>query len=223
MKRKTDNFSKFYNKKSNAAIKESFRQEKKAAKRERKEGIERHFEEKRKARAAQEGQPQRPAKATGPVKPAAPGKPAPGAIPGKTAPGINPGKSVSHPAAKPAPAARPGSAEQLPLNKYIAHSGVCSRRDAAELIKQGKVTVNGQFVTEPGTKVQPADTVKVSGKKVTISHNLVYILLNKPKDYITTTDDPQGRKTVLQLIRQATPERVFPVGRLDPTPAACCC
>jgi len=215
MKRKTDNFSKFYNKKSNAAIKESFRQEKKAAKRERKEGIERHFEEKRKARAAQEGQPQRPAKATGPVKPAAPGKPAPGAIPGKTAPGINPGKSVSHPAAKPAPAARPGSAEQLPLNKYIAHSGVCSRRDAAELIKQGKVTVNGQFVTEPVTKVQPADTVKVSGKKVTISHNLVYILLNKPKDYITTTDDPQGRKTVLQLIRQATPERVFPVGRLD--------
>jgi len=83
MKRKTDNFSKFYNKKSNAAIKESFRQEKKAAKRERKEGIERHFEEKRKARAAQEGQPQRPAKATGPVKPAAPGKPAPGAIPGR--------------------------------------------------------------------------------------------------------------------------------------------
>lgn len=178
MKRKTDNFSKFYNKKSNAAIKEEFRQEKKAAKRERKEAIERHFEEKRKHRAAQEAQAQ---KVPNPAKPAAP----------------------------------QASAEQLPLNKYIAHSGVCSRRDAAELIKLGKVTVNGKLVTEPGTKVMPADMVKVNGKKVTISHNFVYILLNKPKDYITTTDDPQGRKTVLQLIRQATPERVFPVGRLD--------
>jgi len=193
MKRKTDNFSKFYNKKSNAAIKEEFRQEKKAAKRERKEGIERHFEEKRKLRAQQEAQAQRPTKAANPAKPTAKA-----AVPGKP------------PAAAPQ---APG--EQLPLNKYIAHSGVCSRRDAADLIKQGKVTVNGQLVTEPGTKVQPADTVKVNGKKVTISHNLVYILLNKPKDYITTTDDPQGRKTVLQLIRQATAERVFPVGRLD--------
>jgi len=192
MKRKTDNFSKFYNKKSNAAIKEEFRQEKKAAKRERKEAIERHFEERRKARAAQEAQAQRPAKPT-PIAKA--GKPA------TTAPQ--------------APGANHGPAEQLPLNKYIAHSGVCSRRDAADLIKLGKVTVNGQLVTEPGTKVMPADTVKVNGKKVTISHNFVYILLNKPKDYITTTDDPQGRKTVLQLIRQATTERVFPVGRLD--------
>ena len=182
MKRKTDNFSKFYNKKNNAAIKEEFRQEKKAAKRERKEAIERHFEEKRKARAAQEAQPQRPAAAK-PVKPTG--------------------------------AAPQAPAQQLPLNKYIAHSGVCSRRDAADLIKLGKVTVNGKLVTEPGTKVMPSDTVKVNGKKVTISHNFVYILLNKPKDYITTTDDPQGRKTVLQLIRQATTERVFPVGRLD--------
>jgi 23S rRNA pseudouridine2605 synthase len=101
------------------------------------------------------------------------------------------------------------------LNKYIAHGGICSRRDAAELIRQGKVTVNGQPVTEPGTKVSPTDLVKVGGKKVTISRNFVYILLNKPKDYITTTDDPLGRKTVLDLIRQATTERVFPIGRLD--------
>ena len=105
--------------------------------------------------------------------------------------------------------------DQLPLNKYIAHGGICSRRDAAELIRQGKVTVNGQPVTEPGTKVTPTDLVKVSGKKITISRNFVYILLNKPKDYITTTDDPQGRRTVLDLIRPATTERVYPVGRLD--------
>ena len=205
MKRKTDNFSKFYNKKSNAAIKEEFRQEKKAAKKERKAAIERHFEEKRKTRVQQEQQAQRPVKQH-PAAPGVPAKPAtshsPGAKPGKPATAVKPGASA-------------GPAEQLPLNKYIAHSGVCSRRDAAELIKQGKVTVNGQPVTEPGTKVVPTDTVKVDGKKVTISHNFVYILLNKPKDYITTTDDPQGRRTVLDLIRHATPERVFPVGRLD--------
>ena len=229
MKRKTDNFSKFYNKKNNAAIKESFRQEKKAAKRERKEAIERHFEEKRKARAGQETQAQRP------IGKSAPGKPVPGKStpakpsPGKSAPGKPAGPVRSAPGAKPTngpaaaapstgpskPTAPSGHADQLPLNKYIAHSGVCSRRDAAGLIKEGKVTVNGQPVTEPGTKVVPTDTVKVNGKKVTISRNFVYILLNKPKDYITTTDDPQGRKTVLDLIRQATPERVFPVGRLD--------
>jgi 23S rRNA pseudouridine2605 synthase len=82
-------------------------------------------------------------------------------------------------------------------------------------VKSGKVTVNGQPVTEPGTKVAATDTVKVNGKKVTLSRNFVYILLNKPKDFITTTDDPQGRKTVLDLIGKATSERVFPVGRLD--------
>jgi len=211
MKRKTDNFSKFYTKKNNAAIKESFRQEKKAAKRERKESIERHFEEKRKARAAQEAerskqQTQRPAK---PGKPALSNSGKPGDRPGTGKPTSTSGKPAANPGAAPA------SGEQLPLNKYIAHAGVCSRRDAADLIKQGKVTVNGHPVTEPGTKVQPSDTVKVNGKKVVISRNFVYILLNKPKDYITTTDDPQGRKTVLDLIRHATTERVFPVGRLD--------
>ncbi|HEY4109200.1 pseudouridine synthase [Puia sp.] len=253
MKRKTDNFSKFYNKKNNAAIKEAFRQEKKTAKRERKEAIEKHFEEKRKARFGEPQQPQRPvrggkpafgAKAApgakaGPGKQvpmanAAPGKPSPTA---KAAPGAStaqgrftptkagPGKlahgAPTAPGAKPASGAKPATGapahhgEQLPLNKYIAHSGVCSRRDAADLIKLGKVTVNGKPVTEPGTKVLPTDTVKVNGKQVTISRNFVYVLLNKPKDYITTTDDPQGRKTVLDLIRQATPERVFPIGRLD--------
>jgi 23S rRNA pseudouridine2605 synthase len=103
----------------------------------------------------------------------------------------------------------------MPLNKYIAHSGICARRDAAELVKQGKVTVNEQLVIEPGTKVSEYDIVKVSGKTITISKNFVYILLNKPKDYITTSEDPQGRKTVLDLVRTATEERVYPVGRLD--------
>lgn len=187
MKRKTDNFSKFYNKKNNAAIKESFRQEKKAAKKERREAIERRFEERRQAQSHPTPAPQsRIDKKTIPAS--------------KTTPDNN-------------PAAPTG--EQLPLNKYIAHGGICSRRDAADLIKQGKVTVNGKSVTEPGTKVLPTDLVKVNGKKVTISRNFVYVLLNKPKDYLTTMDDPQGRRTVLDLIRSATTQRVFPVGRLD--------
>ncbi|RYY90539.1 MAG: rRNA pseudouridine synthase, partial [Chitinophagaceae bacterium] len=103
----------------------------------------------------------------------------------------------------------------MPLNKYLAHGGVCGRREAAELVKSGKVLVNGAVVTEPGYKVQESDTVTFGGKKVTPTGNLVYILLNKPKDYITTTDDPQQRKTVLDLIARATEERVYPVGRLD--------
>jgi 23S rRNA pseudouridine2605 synthase len=297
MKRKTDNFNKFYNKKRNSAIKEQFRQEKKAAKKERKEAIERRFEEKRQARGMQspDGPPTgKFARQTGPAASRAnPGKKGPysgrtgptggrndaaagryasknvpgaepvereshfqkklpgkkmpptiilkeasakpgmaaakgfsGATPGKPgapmqAPkGSNPGTSPkgTAPGAQPAkgPLHNPGPAsETLPLNKYIAHGGICSRRDAADLIRAGKVSVNGQTITEPGTKVLPTDTVKVQGKKVTISRNFVYILLNKPKDYITTTEDPQGRKTVLDLIRQATTERVFPVGRLD--------
>lgn len=104
---------------------------------------------------------------------------------------------------------------EMPLNKYLAHSGVCSRRDAAEVIKQGKVKVNGTLVTEPGHKVTTKDEIKVSGKAIHPTKDLVYILLNKPKDYITTTDDPQKRKTVLDLIQHATKERVYPVGRLD--------
>jgi 23S rRNA pseudouridine2605 synthase len=192
MKRKTDNFNKFYNKKRNSAIKEEFRQEKKAAKKERKEGIERHFQEKRKAK---EHAP----------TPDNPQQRGPGAsrIPGGPKGPVHKGTPLS------------ADGEHLPLNKYIAHGGICSRRDAAELIRQGKVTVNGKPVSEPGTKVMPTDLVKVNGKKVTISRNFVYILLNKPKDYITTTDDPQGRRTVLDLIRAATTERVYPVGRLD--------
>jgi len=111
--------------------------------------------------------------------------------------------------------ARATANESMPLNKYLAHCGICSRRDAAEVVKSGKVQVNGQVVTEPGYKVAPKDEVKHAGKRVFPTKDLVYILLNKPKDYLTTTDDPQKRKTVLDLIQQATKERVYPVGRLD--------
>jgi 23S rRNA pseudouridine2605 synthase len=103
----------------------------------------------------------------------------------------------------------------MPLNKFIAHGGICSRRDAGELVKSGKVKVNGKVITDPGVKIQEGDEVVANGKKVTTQHNLVYILLNKPKDFITTVDDPQGRKTVLDIVKTATNERIYPVGRLD--------
>lgn len=103
----------------------------------------------------------------------------------------------------------------MPLNKFIAHSGICSRRDAAELVKQGKVTVNNNRILEPGFRVTVKDDVKVQGRPLQIRRNLVYILLNKPKDFITTTEDERGRKTVLDLVKKATSERVYPVGRLD--------
>ena len=113
----------------------------------------------------------------------------------------------------PQPAA--SGSDTMPLNKFVAHSGICSRRDAAELVKNGDVKVNDQVVIEPGTKISPSDIVTVKGKRITPSRNFVYILLNKPKDYITTLDDPEGRKTVLDLLKQATKERIYPVGRLD--------
>lgn len=103
----------------------------------------------------------------------------------------------------------------MPLNKFLAHAGVCGRREAAEIIKQSLVTVNGTIVTEPGFKVSEQDLVKYKGKKLLSKTTPVYILLNKPKDYITTLEDPKGRKTVLDLVKGATPERVYPVGRLD--------
>ncbi|XZF12735.1 pseudouridine synthase [Chitinophagaceae bacterium MMS25-I14] len=103
----------------------------------------------------------------------------------------------------------------MPLNKYIAHSGQCSRREAADLVKKGKVKVNGEMMLDPGYRVMPEDTVILGGKKLTPQRNFVYILLNKPKGFITTTDDPEGRKTVMELVASAEVERLFPVGRLD--------
>ena len=158
-------FDKFARKKSNAAIKEQFRQEKRKWKKEREE----FFEKKKKSEIR------------------------------------------SHHAI---PDSEPRTANTvMPLNKFIAHCGVCSRRDAAEWVKLGKVKVNNETITEPGHKLSAKDEVRVNGKKIFLAKNLVYILLNKPKDYITTTDDPQKRKTVLDLIK--IKERIYPVGRLD--------
>ncbi|TRX58650.1 rRNA pseudouridine synthase [Fulvivirga sp. M361] len=100
------------------------------------------------------------------------------------------------------------------LNKYIANAGVCSRRDADELIASGAVKVNGTIVTELGLKVGAGDKVEYKGKTL-VPEKPIYVLLNKPKDFITTTDDPQGRRTVMDLVKQAGSERIFPVGRLD--------
>ncbi len=105
--------------------------------------------------------------------------------------------------------------EQMPLNKYIAHAGTCGRREAAELVKNGNITVNGDTVLEPGYKVQYKDVVRLKGKVLQLQVTPVYILLNKPKDYICTANDPEGRKTVLDIIKNATTQRMFPVGRLD--------
>lgn len=104
--------------------------------------------------------------------------------------------------------------EPIRLNKYIAASGICSRRDADELIKKGKVKLNGKVVTELGIKVELSANVLVNDKVIT-PEKKVYILINKPKDYISTVDDPHAEKTVIDLIRNATKERVYPVGRLD--------
>jgi 23S rRNA pseudouridine2605 synthase len=100
------------------------------------------------------------------------------------------------------------------LNKYIANSGVCSRREADELIEASKITINGTIVSELGYKVKPEDVVKY-GNQVLNPEKMVYLLLNKPKGYITTTDDPDERKTVMDLIEGACKERIYPVGRLD--------
>jgi 23S rRNA pseudouridine2605 synthase len=183
-KKPSGNFHKFTKKKSNAAIKEQFRQEKKQWKKEREE-----FFEKKKQEAREKVQGTRP-----------------------RAPESDKGQSTRD---KNTTGNKPLANDVMPLNKYIAHAGICGRREAAEIVKKGLVKVNGELVTEPGHKVTSRDEVKVNGKKIFPSKNLVYILLNKPKDYITTTDDPQNRKTVLDLVARATTERVFPVGRLD--------
>lgn len=100
------------------------------------------------------------------------------------------------------------------LNKFIANSGICSRREADVMIQNGVVTINGKIMDEVGYRVKPTDEVRFDGRAI-IPERPVYLLLNKPKDYITTTEDPQGRKTVMALIKGACKERVFPVGRLD--------
>ena len=104
--------------------------------------------------------------------------------------------------------------EPLRLNKFLANAGVCSRREADEFIQAGLVTVNGEVVTELGTKILRTDEVKFHDAPVSLEKK-VYVLLNKPKDYVTTSDDPQQRKTVMDLVKDVCPERIYPVGRLD--------
>jgi len=108
----------------------------------------------------------------------------------------------------------PDPNEQIRLNKFMANAGICSRREADEFITQGLVKVNGNVVTELGTKISHSDTVEYDEKVVTLE-NKCYILLNKPKDCVTTSDDPNGRLTVLDLVKGACDERIYPVGRLD--------
>lgn len=104
--------------------------------------------------------------------------------------------------------------EPIRLNKYLANAGVCSRREADEFIAAGVVKVNGEIVTELGTKVKRSDVVHFHDQQISIEKK-VYVLLNKPKDYVTTSDDPQNRKTVMDLVKDACRERIYPVGRLD--------
>ena len=104
--------------------------------------------------------------------------------------------------------------DTIRLNKYIANSGICSRREADELITQGLVEVNGKVVTEMGYQVQKTDRVVFDGQSI-IPEKPVYVLLNKPKGYISTTKDEKARKTVMDLVANASPYRLFPVGRLD--------
>ncbi|MCM1163596.1 MAG: RNA-binding S4 domain-containing protein [Muribaculaceae bacterium] len=108
----------------------------------------------------------------------------------------------------------PDPNEQIRLNKYMANAGICSRREADEYIQQGLIKVNGEVVKELGTKINHSDVVEYNDKVVTLESKC-YILLNKPKDCVTTSDDPNGRLTVLDLIKGACEERVYPVGRLD--------
>ena len=103
---------------------------------------------------------------------------------------------------------------EIRLNKFMANAGICSRREADEYITNGKVTVNGEVVTELGVKITASDIVEFDGKVVTPERKC-YVLLNKPKDCVTTSDDPNGRLTVLDLVKNACKERIYPVGRLD--------
>lgn len=119
------------------------------------------------------------------------------------------------PRRKPTPLPPSTPEEPMRLNKYIAHCGICARRQAAEYVKDGLVTVNGQVETNPGYLVQPKDQVAFRGQPLRLEEKKVYILMNKPKDVITTASDEKGRKTVLDLIGKKIKERIFPVGRLD--------
>ena len=191
-----DAFKKYINPKKNSVIKEEYRQEKKKALKEKRAYFETKKAEEYKARQVKRG--------VMPIEKAPSGRPV-----------FEPKKDGGKAFAKAVDDKQITTDVAMPLNKFLAHCGICSRREAVDIIADNTVKVNGIIATEPGYKVQSTDEVMYNGKKLFVTKNLVYILLNKPKDYITTTDDPQGRKTVLDLIRQATVERVYPIGRLD--------
>jgi len=112
------------------------------------------------------------------------------------------------------PKALPKNDGTMRLNKYLAHAGIASRREADVLIQTGAVTVNGKTITEMGYKVKPGDKVQFNGDTIK-PEKKVYVLLNKPKNFITTTEDEKGRKTVMELVQKSAPVRIYPVGRLD--------
>jgi 23S rRNA pseudouridine2605 synthase len=235
--KRSDNFDKFANKKKGSAVKEEYRQEKKQAKkdaraageaaRQRKKDIERGIAveplgNNKKGGFDKKGGYDKKEFVTGPPKYGQLQKSA-----GSRSAGQRASASKRTPESMDrADVKRTASIgkvtanedmpyEQMPLNKYIAHAGTCGRREAAELVKSGHITVNGDTVLEPGYKVQYKDVVRLKGKVLQLQVTPVYILLNKPKDYICTANDPEGRKTVLDIIKNATTQRMFPVGRLD--------
>ena len=235
--KRSDNFDKFANKKKGSAIKEEYRQEKKQAKkdsraageaaRQRKKDIERGIAveplgNNKKGGFDKKGGYDKKEFVTGPPKYGQLQKSAgsrsagPRASASKRTPESMDRADVKRTASIGKVTANEDMPyEQMPLNKYIAHAGTCGRREAAELVKSGHITVNGDTVLEPGYKVQYKDVVRLKGKVLQLQVTPVYILLNKPKDYICTANDPEGRKTVLDIIKNATTQRMFPVGRLD--------
>lgn len=235
--KRSDNFDKFANKKKGSAVKEEYRQEKKRAKkdaraageaaRQRKKDIERGIAveplgNNKRGGFEKKGNYAKKEIVTGPPKygelqrstaPRAAG-PRSGA-PKRTPESMDRADAKRTASIGKVTANEDMPYEQMPLNKYIAHAGTCGRREAAELVKSGHITVNGDTVLEPGYKVQYKDVVRLKGKVLQLQVTPVYILLNKPKDYICTANDPEGRKTVLDIIKNATTQRMFPVGRLD--------
>jgi 23S rRNA pseudouridine2605 synthase len=230
--KRSDNFDKFSNKKKGSAVKEEYRQEKKKAKIEMRAAGEAMRQRKKDKERGIPVEPLGNNKRRIPSNKTAPTFSHKNAAPkyGELKPSFN---AKSSPSNKRTPASmdradvkRTASIgkvtasteapfEQMPLNKYIAHAGISGRREAAELVKAGHVAVNGDIVLEPGYKVQYKDVVRLKGKVLQLQVTPVYILLNKPKDYICTASDPEGRKTVLDIIKNATTQRMFPVGRLD--------
>lgn len=230
--KRSDNFDKFSLKKKGSAVKEAIRQDKKKAKAEsRAMGEAMRQRKKDKARgiitdpppAYEKGKRVNPHKKSNPystpsVAPAKYGSLQPSAPQGRakrTPAAMDKADEKRTASIGKVTAANDVPHEQMPLNKYIAHAGVSGRREAAEMVKSGHVTVNGDTVLEPGYKVQYKDVVRLKGKVLQLQVTPVYILLNKPKDYICTANDPEGRKTVLDIIKNATTQRMFPVGRLD--------